>query len=52
MPGILTYFALAVLFLIVVILAVPSDDTKQDAPLAIGPALLIPKAQEKGPSRP
>jgi len=53
MPGILTYFLLAVFFLAVCILAVPSEDTKkEEAPLAIGPALLIPKAEEKGPTRP
>ena len=54
MPGLLMYFLTAVFFLVVVVLAVPSDDTgrKPDEPLALGPAVLIPKADEKGPQRP
>jgi hypothetical protein len=50
------YFLTAVFFLLVVILAVPGDDTRRsdrpDEPLAIGPALLIPQANGKGPQRP
>jgi hypothetical protein len=45
MPSLFAYFALAVFFLLVCILAVPSDDTigqpETGPPLASGPALLV-----------
>jgi hypothetical protein len=55
MPGIVWYLAVAVFFLLVVILSVPGEDkATSDPPLAIGPALLIPSGgkPETRPERP